>query len=198
MRSINSLVLILLIAAATAMMTGPESAIVGGSDATVEEYPYMAGVFNLGLPTCGGAIINTRSVLTAAHCILIRNAATVSVSVGSSRRRGQGGTTYRAVRVAIHPEFVYIRFDAIRADVAVIRTLTRIRFGALVQPIPLGPNAVTTAAQVVLTAWGQVGDVSCYLLGQRSHITSPGGIPIGERGWEEGRTGGEGRGVKGR
>lgn len=171
MRSL-SLVLISLIAASTAMMTGPESAIIGGSDATVEEFPYMAGIFNLGLYTCGGAIINERSVLTAAHCIIIQTAATVSVSVGTSRRRGQGGTSYRALRVSIHPDYIYIRFDAIRADVAVVRTLRRIQFGALVQPIPLGPNPVTTAAQVVLTGWGQVGQVSCYFLRLCSHITS--------------------------
>lgn len=143
------------------MMIGPESAIVGGSDATIAEFPFMAGVFNLGIPYCGGSIINERSVLTAAHCILIRNAATISVSVGSSRRRGQGGSTYRAVRATIHPEYIYTPDPFLmRADVAVIRTLTRIRFGSLVQPIPLGVNAVTTAAQVVLTGWGLLGDVS--------------------------------------
>lgn len=40
------------------------SAIIGGSDATIEEFPYMAGIFNLGLFNCGGAIISARSVLT--------------------------------------------------------------------------------------------------------------------------------------
>jgi secreted trypsin-like serine protease len=38
--------------------------IVGGENATVEEYPFIAGVYNEGDWTCGGAIINTRSVLT--------------------------------------------------------------------------------------------------------------------------------------
>lgn len=38
--------------------------IIGGSDATIEEFPYMAGVFNMGLFNCGGSIISARSVLT--------------------------------------------------------------------------------------------------------------------------------------
>lgn len=38
--------------------------IVGGEDASIEEYPYMAGVVNLGFSSCGGSIITSRSVLT--------------------------------------------------------------------------------------------------------------------------------------
>lgn len=38
--------------------------IIGGSDATIEEFPYMAGVNNMGLFNCGGSIISARSVLT--------------------------------------------------------------------------------------------------------------------------------------
>lgn len=38
--------------------------IVGGEDATIQQYPYMAGVFNLGLHTCGGTIISASNVLT--------------------------------------------------------------------------------------------------------------------------------------
>lgn len=38
--------------------------IVGGSDATIEEYPYMAGILNFGWSSCGGTIITPRSILT--------------------------------------------------------------------------------------------------------------------------------------
>jgi secreted trypsin-like serine protease len=40
------------------------SFIVRGENATIQQYPFMAGIFNFGIPTCGGAIINSRSVLT--------------------------------------------------------------------------------------------------------------------------------------
>jgi secreted trypsin-like serine protease len=48
--------------------------IVNGSDATVQEYPYMAGVLNFGLSTCGGSIISQRSVLTVKmkkRCVIV-------------------------------------------------------------------------------------------------------------------------------
>jgi secreted trypsin-like serine protease len=41
-----------------------EEFIVGGEDASISDYPYMAGVLNFGLPSCGGSIITSRSVLT--------------------------------------------------------------------------------------------------------------------------------------
>jgi secreted trypsin-like serine protease len=43
---------------------GGSNFIVGGEDAHVADYPYMAGVLNFGLPSCGGSIITARSVLT--------------------------------------------------------------------------------------------------------------------------------------
>lgn len=39
--------------------------IVGGSDADIKDFPYMAGIFNYEIfPTCGGSIVGPRSVLT--------------------------------------------------------------------------------------------------------------------------------------
>jgi secreted trypsin-like serine protease len=38
--------------------------IIGGENALSKDYPYMAGVLNFGLPSCGGSIITARSVLT--------------------------------------------------------------------------------------------------------------------------------------
>lgn len=42
----------------------PSNAIIGGSDATIDEYPYMAGIIHMGMFNCGGSIISARSVLT--------------------------------------------------------------------------------------------------------------------------------------
>jgi trypsin len=139
--------------------------IVGGRDATIEEFPYMAKISNLGWPSCGGAIINSRSVLSAAHCVFINlpviRTATLSVSVGSSRRWGQGGTTHRVLRVFIHPDYKLNREPFIlKNDVAVIRTITRIQFGPRVQPIPLGTDFVSAGSQITATGWGLIGEVN--------------------------------------
>lgn len=134
--------------------------IIDGEDASIEDYPYMAGILNLGISSCGGSIITSRNVLTAAHCILIRSAPTISIFVGSSRRRGQEGATHRALRLFIHPDYVYtVDPLSLQADIAIIRTLTQIQFGALVQPIALGTEFVPTGSRVLLTGWGLIGHV---------------------------------------
>lgn len=86
----------------------------------------------------------------------------ISVSVGSSRRRGQGGSTHRSLRVIIHPEYVFESSPVFRmeADVALVRTIREIQFGPKVQPISLGFDFVPAGAQVLLTGWGLVGQVS--------------------------------------
>ena len=94
----------------------------------------------------------------------------MSIFVGSSRRRAEGGKTYRALRVFLHPDYKYIPepFE-IHNDVAVIRTISRIEFGVNVQPISLGVEPVPTASQVTATGWGLLGDVKIINLIQLTY-----------------------------
>jgi secreted trypsin-like serine protease len=151
------------------------SFIINGQNASIEDFPYMAGVFTRGWFTCGGAILNSRTILTvrmagfgvystdtfpqAAHCIFVTDPADLSISVGSTTRLN--GTMYVASRITRHPDYVYIRdpFKMI-ADIAVVRTRDRIRFGASVQPIPLGQESLSSFSRVTLTGWGQKVNVS--------------------------------------
>ena len=47
--------------------------IVGGTETEVNEFPWTVGLYThyrcKGLPVCGGSLISTQHVLTAAHCI---------------------------------------------------------------------------------------------------------------------------------
>ena len=96
----------------------------------------------------------------AAHCFGIDFGPSITVIVGSSRRRGEGGITHRVIRTFVHPDYIWTRepFN-LQNDVAVVRTLTRIRFGSLVQPIALGTVELLSGSQVILTGWGLTGEV---------------------------------------
>lgn len=74
--------------------------------------------------------------------------------MGSSYRRGQGGTRHSAVRIILHPEYVP---GPNVYDVAVIRTLTRFVFSERVQPIPLNRDYIPEGTLGVFTGWGFVG-----------------------------------------
>lgn len=43
--------------------------VVNGEDASIRDFPYMAKVWNLNWPACGGAILTSRSVLTVRKII---------------------------------------------------------------------------------------------------------------------------------
>jgi hypothetical protein len=87
-----------------------------------------------------------------------------SVFVDSSNRRGEGGRTYRALRVIVHPDYVATPNPLlIRADIAIIRTISRIEFGEFVQPIPLGREFVPSGSEVLLIGWGLTGNVKANL-----------------------------------
>lgn len=45
------------------------SRIVGGDEAGVDEFPWMAKLIYFKRFYCGGMLINDRYVLTAAHCV---------------------------------------------------------------------------------------------------------------------------------
>lgn len=56
--------LMTMVAATMASSEGVSSFIVGGVNATIAEHPYMAGIFNFGIHSCGGSILSASNVLT--------------------------------------------------------------------------------------------------------------------------------------
>jgi hypothetical protein len=88
---------------------GPSVDVVGGTAASVGEYPYFASVWRLGIPICGGSLMSTGMVLTAANCI--NNADPLSyyqVRIGGTQLTG--GTDTGVLRgialVNKHPSWI--------------------------------------------------------------------------------------------
>ncbi|KAL0892407.1 hypothetical protein ABMA27_015526 [Loxostege sticticalis] len=95
----------------------PKSArIVGGEPTTIDRYPDMVQVLKLWpfityAMWCGGLIINSRAVLTAAHCVEWDAPITRQVRVGTSYWNGTGASgVFRVRRMITHPDFKY-NFD---------------------------------------------------------------------------------------
>jgi len=58
--------------------------IVGGQETEVNEYPWQVGIVSAGgiTPWCGGTLISSQHVLTAAHCTASSTASSIEVVLG--------------------------------------------------------------------------------------------------------------------
>ncbi|KAJ1528989.1 hypothetical protein ONE63_007356 [Megalurothrips usitatus] len=86
------------------LLRGSGGRIVGGEVTTIDKLPYQVALEFWGAQGCGGAILTSTHVLTAAHCTDGESASSMTIRAGSSVR-GVGGTVRRVVDVLQHPEY---------------------------------------------------------------------------------------------
>jgi trypsin len=113
-------------------VAGPASAIVGGSDASAGDIPWIVSL-STSSHFCGGAILNNNTVLTAASCVDGVPAPNLRLRYGS-RRHASGGTFVGVRTVVVHPDFSAATHAN---DIAILHTATPITFGPEAQPVSL-------------------------------------------------------------
>uniref|UniRef100_A0AAG5CRX1 Peptidase S1 domain-containing protein n=1 Tax=Anopheles atroparvus TaxID=41427 RepID=A0AAG5CRX1_ANOAO len=126
--------------------------IVGGYDAVQGQFPYQVSMRRLpNFHFCGGSIISSRWVLSAAHCTIGMEPAGLNVYVGSVRLE-TGGVYHRTMRIVNHP-----LYDAatIENDISLAQTVAPIVFNEYTQPIPLGSSYVLSGNGAVISGWGR-------------------------------------------
>ncbi|CAO1437133.1 unnamed protein product [Diamesa serratosioi] len=126
--------------------------IVGGRDATIEEFPYMVALFYRNFHTCGGAILNANTILSAAHCTNGRAASSFSVRVGSNRVT-TGGQVVN-VRQLIPHEWYNPRNEEF--DIVILKLERNLVLSASVRAIQLPTHGfnVPHAAMATVSGWG--------------------------------------------
>ncbi|MFG2294879.1 S1 family serine peptidase [Streptomyces sp. NPDC048603] len=135
--------------------TGPEkdTLIIGGAQASIKQYPYMAQIFTQDYQGrgyfCSGSVVGPKKILTAAHCLANRNPKKTVVVTGATHRADQnglyGGKMYAASKHWIHGAYNASKIDN---DIAVV-TLSK-----------------ATAAKPIKTTWS--GDTASYKPGTKS------------------------------
>jgi secreted trypsin-like serine protease len=93
-------------------------AIVGGVATSTGQWPFMVGLVahnstgNLARPSCGGALIASKWVLTVAHCVNGVSASTFDVALGLSDLNNRSATEVIGVkRVIVHPLYNALAID---------------------------------------------------------------------------------------
>lgn len=104
----------------------PSGRVVNGTDAKIENYPYMVSIRSGSSHNCGGSILTSRWILSAAHC------SGSSVEVGTDYL-GNG----RVISVARWIRHEGYSSWTLENDVAVVELSEDIEFGPKSRPVTL-------------------------------------------------------------
>lgn len=135
-----------------------EDRIVGGSTATPGQFPYMVSLRRSSRMKdtivwrhfCGGSIISTNWVVSAAHCQL-RGPSSLRLFVGAHHVFNDG-TGYAVNQTINHPAYNPRLY---RNDIALLETTTPIQLNDRVRPIPLRRQFVDAGVETITTGWGR-------------------------------------------
>ncbi|KAK9694688.1 Trypsin [Popillia japonica] len=126
--------------------------VVGGTDAAAGAYPFIVSLrSSSNSHFCGGTILNTGWVLTAAHCLVGSSTANVFVYAGSNQLNS-GGITVASSRLTVHGSY---NPNTIANDVAVIQLATALTYSSTIAAVSLN-TADTGAVPAILAGWGRV------------------------------------------
>ncbi|KAM0197248.1 hypothetical protein ACHAPA_004127 [Fusarium lateritium] len=126
--------------------------IVGGTEASAGDFPFIVSVALNGGPWCGGTLINANTVMTAAHCTQGQSASAFTIRAGSLSRT-TGGVTSRVSSIRANPSFSGSTLDG---DVALLKLSTPIQTSSTISYARLAASGSDPAAgaQLTVAGWG--------------------------------------------
>ena len=124
---------------ATAAARPIHAAVVGGSDATIADWPFMAALVVHGQSAsdgqfCGASVADSTHVITAAHCVEGEKASGIDVVVGRARLGDDAGERVRVAGIAVEPRYDN---ETNSHDIAILTLAGEVSAAAVV---PAGPN----------------------------------------------------------
>ena len=140
-----------------------EGRITNGNTATAGQFPYQVGLSMqlsvLSSSWCGGSLIGTNWVLTAAHCTT--GAKKVTVYLGATQRTSAQVTyTVTADDIIIHAAY---NDKTLKNDISLIR-IPSVSYTAKIQPVKLpaisSSYSAYTGDYVIASGWGRISDSS--------------------------------------
>nr|XP_022918863.1 trypsin-7-like [Onthophagus taurus] len=136
------------------MFPFPDGRIVGGESVNIEDYPYQVQLLYWELHICGGSIISSRYIVTAAHCTNGTVASELSIRYGTSIRN-DGGDIAQVATLYQHPEYDEETADF---DISLLKLGEDLLFADKVQPIKLPSlnEAIPVGELCVVTGWGRL------------------------------------------
>ncbi|KAL7743404.1 hypothetical protein ACLKA6_008375 [Drosophila palustris] len=130
--------------------------IVGGRRAKEGQFKHQVSVRHRGSHICGGSIISSNYVLTAAHCVQFGSnpvsARSLAVQAGSLQLNSPQ-TYVDVAAVKVHPNY---KSGRVGYDIAVIRLASNLKYNSNINAIPLAQNDPPVNSIVEISGWGAI------------------------------------------
>lgn len=130
--------------------------IIGGRLAE-DDYPFVASLLADTIfgrfHSCGGSVINERTIVTAAHCLSYTSPSNLKVHVGDKSREVNEGEVYDVEAIYYHEKWTSHTQDY---DIGLVRIVGTFKFGPTVQPIKLAgrKDRISDGNYATVLGWG--------------------------------------------
>jgi len=135
--------------------------IIGGKNAILGEWPWMAAVVKVGYPKqiyCGATLLNTQWALSAAHCFSkpYRNdPQNYIIRIGEySLDKKENEVERRIRKIVLHSDYATGNFNN---DIALLHLEQPVEYNKFVKPICINDGAISypTGTKCMVTGWGR-------------------------------------------
>jgi len=129
--------------------------VIGGKPAVYHSWPWQVLMVRKGQTHCGGSILSSKFIVTAAHCVTRHyniNDLEVRVGVTTKYDRGQ---RYKIKKIVIHHRFSPYTLSH---DIAMLELEKPIKFGIKARPVCLPQMSVPVGKKCYITGWGRMED----------------------------------------
>uniref|UniRef100_A0A4X1SKV9 tryptase n=1 Tax=Sus scrofa TaxID=9823 RepID=A0A4X1SKV9_PIG len=134
----------------------------GGQDVVAGQWPWQASLMYQGLHVCGAVLINSRWLVSAAHCFLKKSHAPENyrVLLGSTQlfEHTQHTLEMPVSRIVMHPDFE--KLHPFGSDIAMLQLLFPVNFTSYIIPacLPAPGLQLLSNASCWITGWGMLNE----------------------------------------